>query len=594
MRHAPECDPIPDARYRVARDQHHRSWFARRHARPRVRRLQPEQVLAAQHAAGRQSRARRHGLRGSPYRQTPGFLPGKSQPGSHASSILVVGSGRSRPVLVAESRIALWTYRGCAPGHTPRGTQGTGYEQRQCAAAEADLVREKGEGRGTIRRLIEIQSPVERAFLVGAPRKGSDDAVHIDEHLEELERLADTAGAEGIGRTIQRIDAPTPNFYLGQGKVETLKDELATAGATLMLFDESLTPGQGVKLEKRLGVRVMGRTEVILDIFATPARSHEAKLQVELAQLEYLLPRLTRMWTHLSRIRGGIGLRGPGETQLETDRRVIRKKISTLRWRLEDVADHRANQRLGRRTLPSAALVGYTNAGKSSVLRALSGDDLFVEDRLFATLDTVTREVDVGDGYRCRVTDTVGFIRKLPHHLVASFRATLEEAREADLLLHVIDASALNWEEQVEVVEREMRNVEFGMRNDKESAERKRTIYVFNKADLLPEPEAFLAQVRERYPHAVLTASIPHSALRIPHSGVEELRRALRTSAQALRPVAEIRVPVGDGKLLAALHRDAEVMSQAQTDGVVVVTARVEARLLGKLRRDGVEVVLGG
>src|SRR5437016_4396504 len=537
MRHAPECDPIPDARYRVARDQHHRSWFARRHARPRVRRLQPEQVLAAQHAAGRQSRARRHGLRGSPYRQTPGFLPGKSQPGSHASSILVVGSGRSRPVLVAESRIALWTYRGCAPGHTPRGTQGTGYEQRQCAAAEADLVREKGEGRGTIRRLIEIQSPVERAFLVGAPRKGSDDALHVDEHLEELERLADTAGAQVIGKTIQRIDAPTPNFYLGQGKVESLTEDLKNSNATLVLFDESLTPVQGVKLEKSLGVRVMDRTEVILDIFATRARSHEAKLQVELAQLEYLLPRLTRMWTHLSRIRGGIGLRGPGETQLETDRRVIRRKISTLRKRLKDVAEHRANQRQGRRDLPTAALVGYTNAGKSSLLKALSGHDVFIEDRLFATVDTLAREVDVGEGYRYRLTDTVGFIRKLPHHLVASFRATLEEAESADLLLHVIDASHPGWEDQLDVVEKETTSVS-----------PKRVIHVFSKADLLPDPQAFLEMVRERYPHAVLTSATTHDARRTTH-GVEDLRRALRTSAQALRPIAEIHVPVSDGKI---------------------------------------------
>src|SRR2546428_1127536 len=581
MRHAPECDPIPDARYRVARDQHHRSWFARRHARPRVRRLQPEQVLAAQHAAGRQSRARRHGLRGSPYRQTPGFLPGKSQPGSHASSILVVGSGRSRPVLVAESRIALWTYRGCAPGHTPRGTQGTGYEQRQCAAAEADLVREKGEGRGTIRRLIEIQSPVERAFLVGAPRKGSDDAVHIDEHLEELERLGDTAGAEVIGRTIQRIDAPTPNFYLGQGKVESLKDELASAGATLMLFDESLTPVQGVKLEKSLGVRVMDRTEVILDIFATRARSHEAKLQVELAQLEYLLPRLTRMWTDLSRIRGGIGLRGPGETQLETDRRVIRRKISMLKKRLKDVAGHRANLRQGRRAVPTAALVGYTNAGKSSLLKALSGADVFIEDRLFATLDTLAREVDVGEGYRYRVTDTVGFIRKLPHHLVASFRATLEEAEDADLLLHVIDASHPGWEDQLDVVETETTSVS-----------PKRVIHVFNKADLLPDPQAFLEMVRERYPHAILTSATAHGAQRTAH--VEDLRRALRTSAQALRPIAEIRVPVTNGKLLATLHRDAEILHQVQTNGVVTLRARIEARLLGRLPQEGAEGGPGG
>jgi len=425
------------------------------------------------------------------------------------------------------------------------------------------------------RRLIEIQSPVERAFLVGAPRKGSDDAVHVDEHLEELERLADTAGAEVIGRTIQRIDAPTPNFYLGQGKVETLKDELATAGATLMLFDESLTPVQGVKLEKSLGVRVMDRTEVILDIFATRARSHEAKLQVELAQLEYLLPRLTRMWTHLSRIRGGIGLRGPGETQLETDRRVIRRKISVLKTRLKDVAEHRANQRQGRRDLPTAAIVGYTNAGKSSLLKALSGEDVFIEDRLFATLDTLAREVDVGEGYRYRITDTVGFIRKLPHHLVASFRATLEEAEDADLLLHVIDASHPGWEDQVDVVEKETTSVA-----------PKRVIHVFNKADLLPDRAAFLELVRERYPHAVLTSTVRTG-------GVDDLRRALRTSAQALRPIAQIRVPVGNGKLLAAIHRDAEVMEQIQQNGVVTVTARIEARLLGKLRHEGVEVILG-
>ena len=428
---------------------------------------------------------------------------------------------------------------------------------------------------------------------MGAPRKGSDDAVHVDEHLEELERLADTAGAQVIGTAIQRIEAPTPNFYLGQGKVEELKDTLAAAGATLLLFDESLTPVQGSKLEKHIGVRVMDRTEVILDIFATRARSHEAKLQVELAQLEYLLPRLTRMWTHLSRIRGGIGLRGPGETQLETDRRRIRTKISVVKKRLKDVTEHRANQRQSRRDMPTAALVGYTNAGKSSLLKALSGHDVFIEDRLFSTLDTLAREVDVGEGYRYRITDTVGFIRKLPHHLVASFRATLEEAEDADLLLHVIDAAHPGWEEQVDVVEKEMRNAEFGMRNVKAGVERKRTIYVFNKADLLPDPAAFLTLVREHYPHAILASSISHSAFRIPNLGVADLRLALRTSAQALRPIAEIRVPVSNGKLLATLHRDAEILEQKQTNGVVTLRARIEARLLGRLRQEGVEVVLG-
>ena len=416
----------------------------------------------------------------------------------------------------------------------------------------------------------------------------------MDDHLDELSRLADTAGAEVVGRTHQRVEAPTPTFYLGQGKVDELKGVLQETGSTLLLFDEALSPVQGSSLEKALAVRVMDRTEVILDIFATRARSAEAKMQVELAQLEYLLPRLTRMWTHLSRIRGGIGLRGPGETQLETDRRVIRRKISTLKRRLEEVAHHRANQRQGRRDLPSAALVGYTNAGKSSLLRALSGTEIFVEDRLFATLDTLTREVDVGGGYRFRLTDTVGFIRKLPHHLVASFRATLEEAREADLLLHVIDAGAANWEEQVEVVDRELRIADFGLRIGDEGAERQRVIHVFNKTDLLPEPDVFLARVREHYPHAVLTASNPQSAIRNPQwGGVDGLRDVLRTSAQALRPIARIRVPLGDGKLLAALHRDSEVLGEAQVDGVVEVTARVQAWLLGKLRRDGVNVEIG-
>jgi len=435
---------------------------------------------------------------------------------------------------------------------------------------------------------------VERAFLVGAPRKGSADAAQVDEHLDELARLADTAGAELVGRTYQRVDAPTPNLYLGQGKVEELKSVLLDARATLVLFDEPLTPVQGANLEKALTLRVMDRTEVILDIFATRARSAEAKMQVELAQLEYLLPRLTRMWTHLSRIRGGIGLRGPGETQLETDRRVIRRKLSVLKRRLEDVADHRANQRRGRRDLPSAALVGYTNAGKSSLLRALSGGDVFVEDRLFATLDTLTREVEVGGGYRFRLTDTVGFIRKLPHHLVASFRATLEEARAADLVLHVIDAAHPTWEQQAEVVHQELRIADFGLPIDRSRTEGKRVIYVFNKADLLPDPDAFLTQVRERYPHAVLTSATPQSAIRNPQlGGVEGLRNVLRTSAQALRPIARVHVPLGDGKLLAALHRDAEVLAETQVDGVVQVTARVQAWLLGRLRRDGVAVDIG-
>src|SRR5437899_940893 len=279
------------------------------------------------------------------------------------------------------------------------------------------------------RELIELTAPVEGAILVGRPRKRANARHSVVEQLEELERLVDTAGGIVVGEVTQQIDKPNPATYLGKGKVDELREEIAATNASLVVFDDELSPTQGKNIEDATGQRVMDRAELILDIFATRARSSEAKMQVELAQLEYLLPRLTRMWTHLSRIRGGIGLRGPGETQLETDRRVIRRKISVLKRRLEGVADHRANQRQGRRDLPSAALVGYTNAGKSSILRALSGTEVFVDDRLFPTRATITPEVDVGGGYRFRVSDTVGFIRKLPHHLVASFRATLEEAR---------------------------------------------------------------------------------------------------------------------------------------------------------------------
>lgn len=347
--------------------------------------------------------------------------------------------------------------------------------------------------------------------MIGAPRRGTPDDIYAEDHLDELARLTDTAGAQIAGRMIQRMNAPTPNYYLGEGKVEQLKHLAEERRATLAVFDEELSPVQGKNLERALDRRVMDRSELILDIFATRARSKEAKLEVELAQLEYLLPRLARMWVHLSRIRGGIGLRGPGETQLETDRRMIRRKISRLKAKLAKVERHREVVRSGRRPIPTAALVGYTNAGKSSLLRALSGAETFVEDRLFATLDTLTREMSLRNGARLRLIDTVGFIRKLPHHLVASFRATLTEAAEADVLCHVIDAAHPRWEEQADVVDEALAGL---------GLDGQLLVHVFNKMDLVAEPEALEAHVTTRYEHAVLVSAAKRE--------VEPLERMLR------------------------------------------------------------------
>ena len=278
------------------------------------------------------------------------------------------------------------------------------------------------------------------------------------------------------------------------------------------------------------------------------------------------------MWTHLSRIRGGIGLRGPGETQLETDRRMIRRKIQHLRRKLKDVAMHREVVRSGRQPMLEVALVGYTNAGKSSILRGLTGGhDILVEDRLFATLDTVTREVDMGEGIRVRLTDTVGFIRKLPHHLVASFRATLEEATSASLLLHVVDASHPEWEEQMTVVDSVL--AELGL------AERRRLI-AFNKIDLLPDPFGFAARVRELHPGSVLTTVMRTD-------GLQSLRQALRERAQAVRPTVQVEVPSTDGARLAALYRAGEVIAREDREDRVILTIRTEPWRADQLRAEG-------
>ena len=365
---------------------------------------------------------------------------------------------------------------------------------------------------------------MERALLVGAPRKGSAGARDVDEHLDELARLLDTAGGQVAGRIVQHIAAPTPDLYIGRGKAEEVGRRVVELGASVVIFDEELSPRQGKHLEEVLAARVMDRTELILDIFALRARSREAKMQVELAQLGYLLPRLTRMWAHLSRIRGGIGLRGPGETQLETDRRMIRTKIGVLKKKLSEVAEHRARLRgrTGERDVLKVALVGYTNAGKSSLLRALTGSEAHVEDRLFATLDTASRETRI-NGKAVRFTDTVGFIRKLPHDLVASFRATLEEAADADVIVHVVDASHPAWEQQAEVVGEVLHELVA-------DGSRLRVVMALNKADRLSSDERSL---RARDAEARGWEAEPVSAL--DGTGLKRLKmRLLEAVRQAI------------------------------------------------------------
>jgi GTPase len=427
--------------------------------------------------------------------------------------------------------------------------------------------------------MITVAAPVERALLVGAPLKRAGARKSLDEHLRELERLADTAGAVVVGELTQQLDRPHPGTYLGKGKLEELKELVHSRNASLIIFDDELSPSQGNTVEQTVGTRVVDRAELILDIFATRARSSEAKMQVELAQLEYMLPRLTRMWTHLEKFRGGIGVRGPGETQLETDRRLINHRIKLLKERLRDVQKGRAVQRQSRADQFKASIVGYTNVGKSSILRGLSNaQEIYVENRLFATLDPLTREVRVGENTSVLLTDTVGFIRKLPHHLVASFRATLEETNEADLVLHVIDASSPSWEEQRVVVEQVL---------DELGATDRPKLMVFNKVDLLSESDLLALQER-------VTALIPSAIFvsSVSEGGLEPLRRALEAATRSKRPVTKIRVSLSDGRTLAEIHQSGEVLDQTVDGDSMIVTARVDDALAGRLRKAGATVSL--
>jgi GTP-binding protein HflX len=313
----------------------------------------------------------------------------------------------------------------------------------------------------------------EQTVLVGLITREQNEQ-QANEYLAELAFLAETAGAIPVKKFFQRLDYPHPKTFVGQGKLEEIKNYIVdNEEIGMIVFDDELTPGQLKNIEDSLQIKVLDRTNLILDIFAKRAQTAHAKTQVELAQYQYLLPRLTRMWTHLERQRGGIGMRGPGEAQIETDRRIILTKISLLKEDLKAIDKQKASQRKNRGKMVRVALVGYTNVGKSTLMNLLSKSEVFAENKLFATLDTTVRKVII-DNLPFLLTDTVGFIRKLPHHLVESFKSTLDEVREADLLVHVVDISHPNFEEQYEIVNKTLIDI---------NKEEKPTIVVFNKTD---------------------------------------------------------------------------------------------------------------
>ncbi len=320
--------------------------------------------------------------------------------------------------------------------------------------------------------MIETNKPLERAILIGINYPGQDER-EVEDFLDELSFLTETAGAEPVKRFMQKLDTPNPRTFVGSGKIEEIALFIEENDIDIAIFDDELSPSQIRNIEKALGCRILDRTNLILDIFAHRARTSHARTQVELAQYQYLLPRLTGMWTHLERQRGGIGLRGPGETEIETDRRIIRERISLLKEQLKKIDTQMATQRKNRGKMVRVALVGYTNVGKSTFMNMLSKSDVFAENKLFATLDTTVRKVVIGN-LPFLLSDTVGFIRKLPHDLVESFKSTLDEVRESDLLIHIVDISHPGFEEQITVVNETLK--ELGTTD-------KPTIIVFNKID---------------------------------------------------------------------------------------------------------------
>jgi GTPase len=391
--------------------------------------------------------------------------------------------------------------------------------------------------------------------------------VESEQPFDELEGLANTVGANVVGHVVQRREKPDATTYLGKGKVEELRELVHGEQADVVIFDNDLNPAQTRNLEKVIKVKVLDRTELILDIFASNAKTYEARLAVELAQLEYSLPRLKRMWTHLSRIKNGIGMRGPGEKQLEVDRRLVEKRIHDLKEEMSVVHRRREREVAARGDRYTVSLVGYTNAGKSTLMNALTGANVLAEDKLFATLDTRTRRWQLPNWGPVLLSDTVGFIRNLPHGLIASFKATLEEARQADLLLHVADAANPAVFEQIAAVYAVLKEI---------GIEEKNTLLVLNKIDLLDSPER-LGRVAERYPNAIpISAAANLGMERLLHVVSDALSRSFRD--------IHVELPVEDGKTLAYIAAHGEILSRRYHQNLVTIHCRIPERFLGKLR----------
>ena len=421
--------------------------------------------------------------------------------------------------------------------------------------------------------------PRERAFLVGAEIFQQKHLLSLEDSLTELALLADTAGLEVVGELTQKLDHPHVETYIGPGKVEELKALVEETLSQVVIFDDELSPRHQRELEKALGekVHILDRTALILDIFAQHAHTREGMLQVELAQYEYFLPRLTRQWTHLARqagggggrtgSAGGVGLRGPGETQLEVDRRAIRTRIAHLKRELEKVRAHRMRYRAQRKRsrIPTVALVGYTNAGKSTLLNRLARADVYAADQLFATLDPTTRRVELPGGYQALMTDTVGFIQKLPTTLVAAFQATLEEIAEADLLLHVVDISHPNALNQFQAVQETLDEIE---------AAHIPMVTALNKVDNLKAPEA-AREVVSRYPKAVAVSGL--KGLGLP----DLLRLVQEELYEAYAPV-HVRLPYQQGALISLFHESGQIERIEHERGGVVMQGRVPGRLVAQ------------